>query len=151
MNAPGTLKPFTVFIVSSVLFAAAASPTGGARDLVQRSFQGQVTLYISTLVLQEVERNIARKAAAALPAFQALRDLLPLHLVEPSAELIERVATSIERKDAPIVAAAVSAGVAYLATHDVKHLIHQASQVKAEFGVIVATPGELLTLVRTAP
>jgi len=150
MSAPGTTRPFAVFIDSSVLFAAALSPTGGARELLQQGFQGRVALYISTLVLQEVERNITRKASAALPAFQMLRDLLPLQLIEPSTEVIEQVAASIERKDAPIVAAAISAGAGYLATHDVKHLLRQASQVELDFGLIITTPGDLLTRLRAS-
>jgi len=98
-------------------------------------------------VLQEVERNITRKAVAALPAFQSLRDKLGATIVEPSEALIERAAATIEPKDAPIVAAAFAAGALYLATHDQKHLLYQSERIKADFGLIVATPGDILAQV----
>jgi len=130
-----------------VLFAAALSPGGGARALLRCGIRRDVALFISALVLQEVERNITRKAVAALPAFQSLRDKLGATIVEPSEALIERAAATIEPKDAPIVAAAFAAGALYLATHDQKHLLYQSERIKADFGLIVATPGDILAQV----
>jgi len=130
-----------------VLFAAALSPGGGARALLRCGIRRDVALFISALVLQEVERNISRKAIAALPAFQSLRDNLGATIIDPSEALIERAAATIEPKDAPIVAAAFAAGAVYLATHDQKHLLYQSERIRADFGLIVATPGDILAQV----
>ena len=66
--ASTTHRAIKVFIDSSVLFAAALSAKGSARDLTLRSTQGDYALYVSPLVLEEVERNLARKAPVASAA-----------------------------------------------------------------------------------
>ena len=50
-------------------------------------------------------------------------------------------------KDAPIVAAALHASCAYLATYDRKHLLQQRSTIKEHFGITVAKPNEVLSLI----
>jgi hypothetical protein len=57
-----------------VLIAAAISSTGAARELIVASLRREVLLSLSSLVLQETARNLARKAPAALPATVALPD-----------------------------------------------------------------------------
>lgn len=151
MASPEPASTVRIFIDSSVLFAAAISPAGGARALLRRGIHGQVRLIISPLVLEEVERNLSRKAPAALPAFQSLRDALGTIVIEPAQELIDQVAATIELKDAPIVAGAIAASAAYVATHDQKHLLRQRDQIRADFGLIVATPGDVLAQVFPSP
>lgn len=48
-----------------------------------------------------------------------------------------------ELKDAPVVAAAINSGVAYLVTFDRKHLIHP-KEVAENSGLIILTPGGML-------
>jgi len=48
----------TVFVDSSVLFAALISDTGHARDLVRLATRGEVMLYTSTYVLREVTADL---------------------------------------------------------------------------------------------
>ena len=141
-----TTRPATrVFIDSSVLIAAALSNTGAARDLILRSVKGNLTLYLSSVVLEEVERNLSRKAPAALPAFETLRAFFP-NIVDPDKALVTRVAEVVEAKDAPIVAAAIKAEVDYLALYDQKHLLRQKEVIQSELGITVATPAEVLAV-----
>jgi predicted nucleic acid-binding protein len=111
-----------LFIDSSVLIAAAISQRGTARDLLAAAFRGEYTRASSDLVLEESERNLARKAPRAVPVFQLFRSVLSALLTTPPDELVRQVATVIELKDAPIVAAAIHAGAQYLVTFDRKHL-----------------------------
>lgn len=137
-----------VFIDSSALIAAPISPKGAARGLVLRGLRGEFRLCISLLVLDETERNLRRKAPAVLPAFQVLREALAGEYCDPSSPLVLNVARIVVLKDAPIVAAALHAEADYLATYDWKHLLSQKESIKTNFGIIVATPDEILRDVR---
>ncbi|MCL5960603.1 MAG: PIN domain-containing protein [Chloroflexi bacterium] len=142
------MKSDRVFIDSSVLIAAAISARGAARVLILCAFRREVDLQISDLVVEETGRNIARKVPTALPTFHLLRESLPVEVTNPPKTLVLRVAKSVTPKDAPIVAAALKAGAQYLATYDQRHLLSQKEAVKADFGIIVATPDEILKRLR---
>jgi predicted nucleic acid-binding protein len=134
-----------VFFDASVLFAAAYSQRGSARDLLLAGLRGQATIWASEFVLEETERNLTAKAPAALPAFHLFRPTLTINLSQPSRSLVLRVARTVELKDAPVVAAAVAARARYLATYDRRHLLNHAAAIEAAFNVTVATPDDILT------
>ena len=136
-------KPNKVLIDSSILIAAAISERGAARDLLRRGFRGDLDLSLSSIVLEESERNLRLKAPEALAAFCAFREMLAVHVIDPPANLVSSVARIVELKDSPIVAAAVEAGAAYLATYDRKHLLRLKQEIEAHFTVIVVTPDEI--------
>jgi predicted nucleic acid-binding protein len=143
--APTPLEPPTkVFVDSSVLIAAAISPTGSARALILRGIEGSLSLFLSALVLDETQRNLAKKAPAALPAFAVFREALVAQLAEPPRELVLAVSQRIELKDAPIVAAALHAHVDYLATFDRAHLLDLHELIRAAYGLSVVTPDQLM-------
>ena len=137
-----------VFGDSSVLFAASLSATGRARDLVLAALRQDVAFFLSDLVLEETERNLARKAPTARPAFAAFRQLLAGHIVNPTKTQVLRAAAVVELKDAPIVAGAVRARARYLATYDRRHLLSRRAEIEAAFGIVVATPDDILTAVQ---
>src|ERR671914_1286088 len=62
----------SVFLDSSVLYAAAFSATGPARRLIVKGLEGSITLAISDLVLEETKRNLTKNAPLALPYFTIL-------------------------------------------------------------------------------
>jgi len=134
-----------VFIDSSILIAAAISARGAARDLLRHGFQGDVDLCISSLVLEESERNLRLKAPEAVTDFGIFRDLLVTRLIDPPESLVRFVAEVVVWKDAPIVAAAVVAGARYLATYDRKHLLSQQPVIESHFEIIIATPDQMLS------
>jgi predicted nucleic acid-binding protein len=77
--------PKSVFLDSSVLYAAAFSATGPARRLILKGFAGSITLAISDLVLEETKRNLTQNAPLALPAFTLLVDhFSPLSSGQPN-------------------------------------------------------------------
>lgn len=130
-------------IDSSVLMAAVLSETGAAYDLLEAGREGRVALFASLYVLQEVERNLNRKAPRGLAAFWERRDQLAL--VEPPVDLIVTVARSVELKDAPVVAAALEARADYLATYDRRHLLAHTDLIRQQFQVETVEPAVLMT------
>jgi predicted nucleic acid-binding protein len=141
------LKPQrSVFLDSSVLYAAAFSATGPARRLILKGLQGSVTLCISDLVLAETKRNLLKNAPAALPYFTIIADLLAPYVIRPTKAEVLKAAQIVHLKDAPIVVAAAKANADYLATHDVKHLLTHAKAIDRAYGITVLTPTDLLNI-----
>jgi predicted nucleic acid-binding protein len=140
-------KPLrSVFIDSSVLYAAAFSHTGPARRLILKGLQGSIELLISDLVLEETKRNLAQNAPLALPYFSLIADLLSPGAPRPTKAEVLRAAKIVHLKDAAIVAAAARVKAEYLATHDVKHLLSHATAIAEAYGITVLTPAELLSV-----
>jgi predicted nucleic acid-binding protein len=133
-----------IFLDSSVLYAAAFSPTGPARRLIMKGLQGRIDLWISDLVLEETKRNLAKNAPVALPAYSIIADLLSPQRTRPTKAEVLQAAQIVHLKDAPIVAAAVKGKADYLATHDVKHLLTHAKAIESAYGISVLTPADIL-------
>jgi uncharacterized protein len=136
----------TVFLDSSVLYAAVFSATGPARRLLLKGLQGSITLSISEFVLEETKRNLVKNAPAALPFLTIIADLLAPQVTNPTKAAVLKAAQVVHLKDAPIVAAAAKAKADYLATHDVKHLLAEAQAIEAAYGITVLSPAELLRI-----
>ena len=129
-----------------MLYAAVFSQTGPARRLILEGLAGSITLAISDLVLEETKRNLVKNAPQALPAFAIITDLLTIQTTRPTKADILQTAEVVHLKDAPIVAAAAKGKAAYLATHDVKHLISHAQAIEEAYGITVLAPSELISI-----
>jgi predicted nucleic acid-binding protein len=150
MASSQTSRASRTFIDSSILIAAAISPTGDGRALLLAAIHAQVPLFWSDLVVTETERNLAKKAPAAIPAYQILRDTLPITIVNPPLGLVLDVARVIAPKDAPIVAAALHSRADYLVTLDRKHLLSQADTVHATYSLALVPPIAVLQQIRNS-
>jgi predicted nucleic acid-binding protein len=135
----------SVFLDSSVLYAAAFSAARPARRLIPKGLQGSVTLCISDLVIEETKRNLTKNAPAALPYVSLIAHLFAPYITRPSKAEVLQAAKIVYLKDAPIVAAATKVKADYLATYDVKHLLNHAQAIDRAYGIIVLTPAELLS------
>jgi predicted nucleic acid-binding protein len=136
----------SVFIDSSVLYAAAFSATGPTRRLILKGLEGSVTLALSDLVLEETKRNLTKNAPSALPYFTILADLFSPFIINPTKAQVLKAAQVVHLKDAPIVAAAAKGKADYLATHDIKHLLSHAQAIEEAYGITVIAPAELLSI-----
>jgi len=135
-----------VVVDTSVLFSAVRSPRGFARDLLNAGIDGDVDLIISDVILVETTRNLNKKGTAAeLAFFGDLVTFDAVRLVSHAPELVARVALSVEPKDAPIVAAAITAEASMLATYDRRHLLSRADEIKRLFDIAVMTPEAILS------
>ncbi|MDQ3692731.1 MAG: hypothetical protein M3464_03790 [Chloroflexota bacterium] len=128
-----------------MLFAAAYSGTGAAHDLILAAIRGRLSLVLSDYVLAETERNLLKNAPRAHPAFLRFQATLPFQVSRPPKSLITRTMRVVVAKDAPIIAAAQAADVTLVATYDRKDLLSKRGKIFDAFGIIVATPQEILT------
>lgn len=133
-----------VFLDSSVLIAAAISSKGSARDLIIKALHGELEIVVSDLVIEETQRNIANKAPKALSALQIFLEALNPEVISPTKTLILKVSKTVELKDAPIVAGAISSKSDYLVSYDRKHLLQFKAEIKTSFKIKVVTPDELI-------
>jgi predicted nucleic acid-binding protein len=127
-----------------VLYAAAFSATGPARRLLLKGLEGSVALVISDLVLEETKRKLTKNTPEALPSFTIIVDLLAPSVTRPTKAEVLKAARIVHLKDAAIVAAAAKGKADYLATHDVKHLLTQATAIERAYGISVLSPAERL-------
>lgn len=141
VRTTGTIR---VFVDSRVLFAAALSKRGPARELLVRGLKGDVELIFSDLVILETERNLATKAPEALTFFRLVQESLARSTVHAPKVRVLEAAKVVALKDAAIVAGAVHARADYLATHDQQHLLRTAQLIEEAFGVAVVTPDVVL-------
>ncbi len=111
----------TVFVDSSVLFAAVCSVSGGSAKLFTLE---KLELVVSKVVLAEVERNIRTKLSAFhLERFFMLVAKTKILNQEPDDEAILVAKKVIVEKDAVILAESKKAKVDYLVTLDRKHFM----------------------------
>lgn len=143
IKKPGSPK---IFIDSSVLIAAAISPKGNAREIINQGFAKALDLYISPDVLEETERNLKLKAPHALEEFYNFKEAFIAKIVVPPRRLILKVAKLVNIKDAPIVAAAIQTKADFLVTYDQKHLLQCAKNIEKNFKVKTYTPDQFFKL-----
>lgn len=131
-----------IFLDSSVLIAACGSNRGASHAVIVMAEIGLFKIVISEQVLVECDRNITKKLIKSLPIF---RNILTATKPEIVADLlpqeIEKWRSIIEPKDAPILAAAISAEVdriLSLNTKDFNPIVAQTS------GFIIQTPSQFI-------
>lgn len=137
-----------VFLDASVLFAAAYSTTGSARDLILLAAKGQVALVLSEDVIEEAYRNLTRKAPEKAAVLLQLIDLLEPEMVQPSQEEVRGAQEYVVAKDAPIVAAAIASEVDFLVTYDRRDLLDP-PQVAQHSGLAIVTPDIVVNQLRS--
>jgi hypothetical protein len=103
-------------------------------------------LVVCPQVISEAERNVRRKLPRALPVFTEIMAILDLEIVaDPPAASYQRWLKIIEAKDAPILEAAVQAGVDRFLTLNTKDFT---ATVAAQTGLIIQTPGQFISEIR---
>lgn len=105
---------------------------------------GIVTVVVSTFVLVETRRNLARKSPSGVAVFDAFVAMDIFLRSNPPDQLVEEIALLIEPKDAAIVAGALAANCRMLVTFDHRHLLSEARQIEDLWGLHVETPGEFV-------
>lgn len=141
--------PPRLFLDASVLIAAMASESGASRAILTLAEIGLVQPVVCPYVLQEVERNLAKKLPDLLPIFRQM--LHHLHLEQapdPPVSEVQQWAAVIAPKDAPVLAAAVAAAPHRLVTLDVRDFLAD-PHVAEQSGLTICTPGEMLQQIRS--
>jgi putative PIN family toxin of toxin-antitoxin system len=136
--------PIQVFLDTSVIIAAAISSRGTSRALLNLISAGGCKGFLSVYVLEEVQRNLSRKAPHIVSTIDNLMSQARLNLVSPTTLHITQAEQHVELKDAPVVAAAVIARVDALVTLDKKHLLNREREIREALGIAVVDPGAIL-------
>lgn len=138
-----------LFLDSSTIIAGMISWQGASRALLLLGEDRKIVIAVSEQVITEVERNLARKAPAALPyARELLRHINLRVLRDPPAELVrQRLDWMSHTVDVPILVAAAEAKVDYLVTLNRRHFIDD-PRVAQVSGLRIGTPGDALAWVR---
>lgn len=135
-----------VFLDASVLFSACYSVAGSSRDIIREAIRGNLTIVVSRYVLEEVRRNLSKKAPHVLEAYRELLIVLSPEVAEdPTLSDLRDVAAYINLKDAPIIAVAIKGDVDYLVSWDRKHFVDD-PQVAERSGLAIVTPDELMSI-----
>jgi predicted nucleic acid-binding protein len=136
-------RRWRVFLDTSALIAGIISPTGAAHEVLRLCEATIVEPVISRQVLAEADRNLSEKLPELVQDFRVLLRSLSPHLVQdPGLKAVEQASKVINRKDAPILAAALEAGVDYLVTWNTRHFHKKAVREYVQFKIV--TPGEFL-------
>jgi hypothetical protein len=103
-------------------------------------------LVVSRQMLDEAEGNLRKKLPQGLPVFAELLATIELEIApDPEPSAWRRWQGIIEMKDAPILEAAVTAGVDRLLSLNTKDFTPAGSR---ESGLIIQTPAEFITDLR---
>lgn len=134
-----------VFFDSDVIIAGTFSATGASHVLLQLAEVGIIRGYISDQVVDECSRNLQDRLPAALPLFQSILNASFLTLEVPDDKSLSRASDQADRKDIPILAAAMQAGADVLVTFNTKDYFPHGSTLT------VLTPRELLKKIGERP
>jgi predicted nucleic acid-binding protein len=135
-----------VFVDANVLIAGADSRSGASNAILRLAEVGLFQLVVCRQVLDEAERNLRKKLPRALPNFVTQLAQLSIEVVEdPAPEAFSRWISVIEVKDAPLVAAAVSANVDRFVTLNTKDFTPDVAEAS---GLTIQTPSEFIQTIR---
>jgi len=133
-----------VFLDSSALIAGSVSRSGAAHAILTLANADLLTVVISEQVKVECERNLEAKAPRAVQTYRrVLAAIKPEVRPDPTREQVETAQAIIGPKDAPILAAAMTADMDYLVTLDHKHFLDDPG-VAQKSGLRLGTPGDFL-------
>jgi putative PIN family toxin of toxin-antitoxin system len=136
-------RKIKVFIDTNVLIAGVHSVAGASATILDLCEARVLQMVVSRQVLIEADRNFVAKFPQLVGRFrQFMRDLAPLMVEDPTTESMEKAATIVDRKDAPILAAAQNANVDFLITLDKRHFLNPKTRQKVMLKV--ASPIEFL-------
>jgi predicted nucleic acid-binding protein len=132
-----------VFFDTNVLFSGVYSESGTPKQLLDAAGLGQFQAVVSRTVLEELVRNLRKKAPGALPRLEKVFRRVSFDIVsDPPREEVERWSSADFGSDSRVVAAAVLAEVDYFCTGD-RRLLEKASLMERA-GLRVVAPGDLL-------
>jgi putative PIN family toxin of toxin-antitoxin system len=139
------IEKIKAFIDTNVLIAGAASVTGASAAVLDLCEAESIQMVISRQVLVEADRNFSAKLPGLVEPFrQFIRNLAPLMVEDPPIAAVERFAGLIDRKDAPILAAAIESKADFLITLDKKHFLKQ--KIQRDIPIEICTPSDFLRI-----
>lgn len=112
-----------VFLDTNVIFSGLYADSGPPAQILRLHAAGSIRIVISRQVLAELVRTLRRKLPAALPALRTyLLNAPPEVAADPPDGAVAALQRSVNPVDAPIIAAALSAGAEFLVSGDLRFL-----------------------------
>lgn len=137
-----------LFLDANVLFTAAHNPDGKAALVVDLAGgEGPWALVTSDLAAEEARRNLGRKYPTALARLEEV--LRGVRRVSPPPP--HECPVPLEKKDRPILHAAIVAQATHLLTGDIKHFGPYMSKPEQTGGVTIVTVARFLEAWLSAP
>ena len=121
MGPTGKTDAVAVCLDADVLIAGLLSRTGASHAILILAEIGLLNLVIPEGVVDEVRRNLSDKLPDTLPLFEEFLRSVPVRFYRPTDQDRERARGLADRKDVPILAAAIGSGTPLLVTHNVRH------------------------------
>jgi len=137
-----TIAKLKVLVDADVLIAGSASITDASHIILQLCDLGLIEGIISKQIKIEAERNLKQKLPQALPAFGSLINSAFSVVEDPTVEDIRIYEGWADKKDLPILIAALQHGCHYLITFNVRHYNPPTGYL------LVQTPGDFLKKLR---
>lgn len=138
------VKPWRVFLDSSVLVAGIFSQTGASSAILDLGEAGEIVIVLSKGVLVETDRVFEKKFPGLAGEFRNfIKNLSPVMIDDPTAHEVREAAKAIDRDDALILAAAGKVNIHYLVSLDTKHF-HSPS-ARQYLKIPIVTPAQFLT------
>ena len=131
-----------LFLDANVLFNAAHSPEGRSAAIFELAKASHCQLVTSPHALEEARRNLQLKSPKAVAALEPLVEIAALVPEAAPVDVAWAVGERLPPKDAPILAAAVSAGCDVLVTGDKSHFGHLYGRRLR--GALVSSPADAL-------
>ena len=133
-------KPWRVFLDTSALLAGLISSKGAARGIMAAGEMGLLELLVSTDVLTEADRNIARKFPHLIDEYRSfLHHVAPTLVEDPTLKEIKAVVPWVGKDDAPILAAALKIRADYLVTWNTRDFM--SPRMPKGLATKIVTPG----------
>ena len=135
-------KKLRAFLDTSALLSGLNSPTGAAGVIIAACFGHNIIPVISPQVIEESERNVARKFPMLGNSFRSFLLLPPEITPNPTLKQIRKAYQILPTSDAPILAAALRAGPDVLITWDIHDFLRTNVTQGVPFPILL--PGDFV-------
>lgn len=132
-----------IFLDSNVIFSGLYSPEGSPGVILEHFVKGNLSIFISRQVLDEVIRTMKEKLPGAITSLGKLLVNAPPEIVaDPKPQDIQRWTGLLQPGDAAVSVAALAAKPDYFCTGD-KHFLDN-SEITEKTGLSIVTPAQFL-------
>ena len=123
------------------MIAGLLSRRGASGAILALAEHGFIEAVLPLAAVEEIRRNLAGLAPAALPAFEDFLGLPGFTIHAPVPEDVARARELAHAKDVAVMASAIGSGTGVLVTHNVKHF-------RSGAGVTVRRPRDYVAQLR---
>ena len=140
-------RKLRVFLDTSAILAGLNSPTGAAGVILAACFSCDLVAIISPQVIEETERNIAKKFPKLNEGWASFLLIPPEITPPPSFSEVRRAYKILATSDTPILASAIKALPDVLITWDIHDFLNDRVRKAVSFPILL--PGEFVHRLRT--